>query len=157
MFRELRIKNKRMTEAAAEQVLREGSHGILACLGDHGYPYAVPLSYVYDQGRIYFHCAAETGHKLAAIAQEPKVSFCVVSRDQVVPEAVTTKFTSVIAFGRARILTEEDQIRAAAQKLLEKYCGGLTLANAAYTESAWGKFAVVVIEIEHLSGKSTPQ
>ena len=156
MFREMRRENKAMSREAAEQVLKAGSHGVMACLGDGGYPYAVPLSYVYDQGCIYFHCAAGVGHKLEAIAKEPKVSFCVVGRDQVVPEEVTTKFTSVIAFGRARVLTEAAEIRAAALKLLEKYCGQAE-ANETYLQEAWGKFAMAAIEIDHLSGKATPE
>jgi len=156
MFRAMRRRDKAMTKEEAEQVLREQTHGVLACLGDEGYPYAVPLSYVYEDGRIYFHCAAAGGHKLDAIAREPKVSFCVVSRDQVVPQDITTRFTSVIAFGIARVAEEEREIRAASQKLLDKYCAGYAEANADYLAGAWGKFHIVAIEVEQLTGKSTP-
>ena len=71
--------------------------GVLAAAGEDDYPYAVPLSYVYCDFKLYFHCAKE-GHKLEAIARNPKVSFCVIDQDQVVPEKYTTYFRSVIVF-----------------------------------------------------------
>ena len=78
------------------------------------------LSYVYAGDRIYFHCAKQ-GHKLDAIARQDKVSFCVIDQDRVVPEAYTSYFRSVIAFGRARILEEEGEVRRAIELLAERY------------------------------------
>ena len=78
-----------LSQEETERILKEGTSGVLALAGDEGYPYAVPISYVYDGEKIYFHCAKQ-GHKLDAIARNPKASFCVVEKDQVVPEAYTT-------------------------------------------------------------------
>lgn len=82
--------------------------GTLALHGDNGYPYAVPISYVYANGKIYFHSAV-TGHKVDAILRDDKVSFCVVERDEIRPAEFTTYFRSVIVFGKARILTDENK------------------------------------------------
>lgn len=41
----------------AEEILRTATAGVLAVAGDDGYPYAVPVSYVYAGGKIYFHSA----------------------------------------------------------------------------------------------------
>lgn len=49
---------------------------------DGGYPYAVPLSYVYGDRTLYFHCA-KSGHKLDAIETYDKVSLCVIDQDLV--------------------------------------------------------------------------
>ena len=57
MFRELRRKNLLLSQEESLQVLRRGSSGVLALSGDDGYPYAVPLSYLYHDNRIFFHCA----------------------------------------------------------------------------------------------------
>ena len=75
---------------------------VLALLGDNDYPYAVPISYVYDDGKVYFH-SAKSGHKIDAIQRTAKASFCVIDEDLVVPEEYTTYFRSVIAFGRIRL------------------------------------------------------
>jgi len=85
MFRAMRRTKQAMSFADSEVVLARNTAGVLAAAGDDGYPYAVPLSYVYADGKIYFHCAKE-GHKLDAISRCEKVSFCVIDTDQVVPE-----------------------------------------------------------------------
>ena len=55
--------------------------------GDDDYPYAVPLSFAYDDGRLYFH-VAKSGHKLDALRRNPKASFCIIEQDKVVPEKI---------------------------------------------------------------------
>ena len=99
MLPEMRRKAQQLPQAEAEEILRAGSSGALALAGEEGYPYALPISYVYHGGRLYFHCAP-AGHKLNAIARCPKASFCVIAQDDVVPALYTTRYRSVIAFGR---------------------------------------------------------
>ena len=86
-------------------MLKRGTAGVLAVLGDGGYPYAVPPSCACDESaqKLYFHCA-RTGHELDAIARHSQVSFCAVDKDQVMPQQYTTCFRSVVVFGRARVL-----------------------------------------------------
>ncbi|MBE6933356.1 MAG: pyridoxamine 5'-phosphate oxidase family protein, partial [Ruminococcaceae bacterium] len=120
MFRPMRRSRQALSREECEKLLREGSSGVLAVTGDEGWPYAVPLSYVWRDGAIYFHCA-RTGHKLDAIRKDNRVSFCVVGQDRIVPEEYTTYFRSVIVFGRAQIMEDQAEIRAAIEILAEKY------------------------------------
>ena len=85
MFREMRRKRQALSMEEIAAVLNRGTAGVLALSGDDGYPYAVPISYVFDGDKIYFHCA-RAGHKLDAIRRNAKASFCVVDQDQIVPE-----------------------------------------------------------------------
>ena len=103
MFREMRRFKQLLPNEESVRILENATSGVLAVLGDGGYPYTVPMSYIYSNNKLYFHCA-KTGHKLDAIAACPKASFCVVETDRIVPEEYTTYFRSVVAFGRARIL-----------------------------------------------------
>ena len=151
MFREMRRKKQVLSKEKCERVLERGSSGVLAVLGDEGYPYAVPLSYVYADGRIIFHCAKQ-GHKLDAIAENDKVSFCVIDLDDVQPERYTTYFRSVIAFGRAHVL-EEPEKRAAIELLAAKYTPGDPEGRQREIEREYRALCVVAIEIDHLSGK----
>lgn len=152
MFREMRRKKQALSREECELVLERGTSGVLAVLGEGGYPYAVPLSYVYADGRIIFHCAKQ-GHKLDAIAENDKVSFCVVDLDDIQPERYTTYFRSVIAFGRARVLEEEGEKRAAMEVLAEKYTPGDPEGRKQEIEKEYRALCVVVVEIDHLSGK----
>ena len=54
MFRKMRRAERELPEGQAKEILENGSYGVLALAGDGGYPYAVPLNYVYDGERIYF-------------------------------------------------------------------------------------------------------
>ena len=73
MFREMSRKNQSLSLEECALVLNRGTSGVLALSGDDQYPYAVPISYVYDGAKLYFHCA-KTGHKLDAVTRNPKAA-----------------------------------------------------------------------------------
>lgn len=152
MFREMRRKNQKMNHEDCIAVLKRGTSGVLAVSGDDGYPYAVPLSYVYNEGKIYFHCAMQ-GHKVDAVRNCDKVSFCVIDQDQVVPEKYTTFYRSVIAFGRVAILETEESKRAAIDVLAQRYRPGHDQARKAEIDGAMPRLCVLEMSIEHMTGK----
>lgn len=158
MFREMRLKRQALDEGACQQILDTGSIGVLSVAGDEGYPYGVPLNYVYDEkaGKIYFH-SARTGHKLDAIRKEPKVSFCVVGKNQLVPEEFTTYFTSVVVFGRAAVLTDDRERAAALRLLSEKYVKAPKERVDAEIAKSFPAVSVVEIAVEHISGKQASE
>lgn len=151
MFREMRRKRQQLSREDTEEILRGGTSGVLAVLGDGGYPYAVPLSYLYREGKIYFHCAAE-GHKLDAIRQNEKVSFCVIGKDDVRPEEYTTYFRSVVAFGRARVLEGQDAWQAL-DALAGRYAPGHEEERRREMDGQMHRLRVVEITVEHMTGK----
>ncbi len=147
----MRRSGQELPQEEAWALLEQGSSGVLAVLGDGDYPYAVPLSYVPYQGKIYFHCA-RTGHKIDAIARHEKASFCVIAQDQLLPEKFTTLFRSVIVFGRARVLTEPEEIRPILTALGEKYSPGVP-GLAQEVESSLHRVALIELTPEAVTGK----
>lgn len=152
MFREMRRNKQALPTQESEEILDAGLSGVLAVSGDDGYPYAVPLSYVYADGKLYFHWA-NSGHKLDGIRQNEKVSFCVIGQDEIVPEAFATNYKSVIAFGRARMVTDDETKRRGLELLARKYSPGYEEEGAAEIEKDWKAVTVVEMTIEHLTGK----
>ena len=152
MFREMRRKKQILSLEENIDILNKGTSGVLAVYGDNDYPYAVPLSYVYDDTKIYIHCA-KTGHKLDAIARNNKVSFCVVDQDNVVPQEYTTYFRSIIAFGRARILENEAEKRNALEKLAARYSPDHEQGRLQEIDKLINQVCLVEIAIDHLTGK----
>lgn len=150
MLPEMRRKAQQLPPAEAEKILIAGSSGVLALAGDEGYPYALPISYVYHGGRLYFHCAP-VGHKLNAIARCPKASFCVIAQDEVVPALYTTRYRSVIAFGTIRQLEDEQAIIAALDVLGRKYAPDLD--PSAEIAGSLHRVCVLEMTIDHLTGK----
>ena len=153
MFREMRRKNCVISRDAAEKILREGDFGVLALSGDDGYGYAVPINYAVDGNKIYFH-SANVGHKIDAIARNEKVSFCVVDRHEVVAEEFTTYFTSAIAFGRIKVVEDRDEKIHGLELLADKFCASASPERRKREIARVDALTVLVVEIEHLTGKA---
>lgn len=155
MFREMRRIKQLLPLEESERILREARTATLGLTGDDGYPYVVPISYAYVDGKIYFHCA-KTGHKLDAIARNDKVSLCVVQQDELMPEKLTTFFRSVTVFGRARILDNDDERFAAAQKFGMRYYADKDRVDEEI-RTHWDALCVVEITPEHITGKEAKE
>lgn len=151
-FREMRRKKQLLPKEACEAILREATAGTLALLGDGGYPYAVPISYVYTEGHLYFHSAL-AGHKVDAIRQCDKASFCVIRQDDVQPKMYTTFYRSVIAFGRIHIIEDESEKMAAARMLGNRYNPNDEEALRQELEKGFARMLIIRLDIEHLTGK----
>ncbi|HJF66316.1 5-nitroimidazole antibiotic resistance protein [Slackia equolifaciens] len=154
-FRAMRRIKQELDRDSASEIFKRGTSGVLAVAGDDGYPYAVPLSYAYDEGkgRLIFHSATK-GHKVDALLREPKASFCVIGQDDVRPEEFTTYFRSVIAFGHVRMLEADDEKREAARLLSRRYAPDMPLeAETAEIERFWKALLMFELRIEHLTGK----
>ena len=102
----MRRKKQLLSDDESIEILKRGKTGVLALIGDNGYPYAVPVNYVYDNSKIYIH-GAKAGHKIDSVKRCSKVSFCVIDKDDIIPEEYTTYFKSVIVFGEICILEDE--------------------------------------------------
>lgn len=153
MFREMRRSRQALSREACEEILCRQGTGVLAVSGDGGYPYAVPLNFVFVDGALYFHCA-KAGHKLDAIAQNDKVSFCVIDHDEVLSEKLTTLFRSVIVFGRASVVADDAEKRAAATALSRKLAPAQPMERIDQEIAGdWENLCIVRIDIDHLSGK----
>lgn len=153
MFRDMRRFKQALTENESVEILNNNTNGVLALLGDEGYPYAVPLSYVYFDGCIYFHSASE-GHKIDSIKRNDKASFCVVAEDNVVSERFTTYFKSVIAFGRIEIIEDEKEKVNALILLSKKYSPEESDSSTKKEiDGSLKRVRILKFNIEHLSGK----
>ena len=153
MYPEMRRKKQALSPAACDAILQAGTSGVLALSGADGQPYAVPLSYVYHEGKVYFHCA-RAGHKLDLLNQNPKVSFCVIGQDQVVPEQYTTYYRSVIVFGTVRRLTAGEEKRAAILALARRYSPDEPAEKVdAEIARYWDALCMLELTPDHITGK----
>jgi len=164
-FRQMRRKRQQLAEEESIAILEKATAGTLALLGDNDYPYAVPISYVYHERKLYFHSAL-AGHKVDAIRKCDKASFCVIEQDDVQPEKYTTFFRSVIAFGRIHIIEDEggthdvDNIVGGYHEKLEvarmlgnRYNPNQDEALQKEIESGLARMLAIRFDIEHLTGK----
>lgn len=152
MFREIRRSDRKIETIEAIEILKKCKYGILSTVSDDGYAYGVPLSYVYMDNNIYFHCAIE-GHKLDNIKKNNKVSFCVVGDVETIPEKFTTKYESVIVFGEAAEVYGDEKNKALIG-FLEKYSNQYVNEGKEYIKKAYCRTKVIKISIDHITGKA---
>ena len=150
-FRPLRRLKQVASAQECEAVLASAQRGILAVHGENGYPYGVPINFLYLDGRIYFHCA-KTGHKLDAIRADEKVCFTVLSEPVRNPGEWWNCFTSVICFGRISEVTDEREIDRLLRLIGDKYFPEGYDLEGDMAKNARNAL-ILGITIDHMSGK----
>ena len=153
MFREVRLEERALDDDKAREILSKGSFGVLSTMGEDGYPYGVPLNYIYFDNCICFHCARQ-GHKIDNIIFNENVSFCVVTKSDVLGNEFDTDYESAIAFGKAYAVSDDAEKKEILSSVLNKYSSDYLKAGNAYMKKYWDDTKVVKIKIEHLSGKA---
>jgi len=151
MFRDMRRKNRELPYEECLEILKNEPRGVLAVLGDYDYPYTVPMSHVFVDGKIYFH-GAQTGHKNDAIKKHDKVSYCVMDKGVKAEDSWWYTFKSVVVFGKINTLTDKDE---KIEKLT--YLGDKFFPTHEETVSEIDRMLdrteVFEITIDHISGK----
>ncbi len=153
MFRKMRRFRQQLTDEECREILRSQPRGVLALAGDNGYPYAVPIDFIYDESTntIGFHSAGE-GHKIDAIRRSDKASFCVYDEGYRNEGEWALNIKSVIIFGRIRLVTDTDRAIDICRRLGHKFTD-----DEEYIENDIRKNAARVqcleLETEHMTGK----
>jgi nitroimidazol reductase NimA-like FMN-containing flavoprotein (pyridoxamine 5'-phosphate oxidase superfamily) len=149
-----------MTEDRARETLAGGFCGRLGTVGPDGWPYVVPLLYVWLDGEIWLHNARAPGHLRRNVEHEPRVCFEVDEAGDVFAYGrfecdTSIAYRSVVAFGTIRVVEDEASQARFFIELLRKY------GDAAW-ERPRGFFprlreiTLYAIVIERLTGKETP-
>ncbi|MCR1899917.1 pyridoxamine 5'-phosphate oxidase family protein [Irregularibacter muris] len=152
MFKDMRRKDRKLGNAETLEILKNGEYGILSTISENGYPYAVPLSYIYMNDSIYFDCSLE-GQKLDNIKHDDKVSFCVIGKTHVLPDKFTTNYESAMIVGRASEVLDEEKNKVLLE-LLHKYSPNDIEKGKEYIKKSDRATKIIKINIEHISGKA---
>ena len=153
MFREMRRKDRAMSEAEAISILETAQVGTLATVSEEHIPYLVPMSFVYEQGAIYLHCAVE-GKKLDNIRSNNNICFNGVEAVELLPAAFSTKYKSVTVFGKIAIVEAQEEKRQSLIAIVKKYSPDFYEAGLQYIDNAIEKTKVLKIEVSRITGKA---
>lgn len=153
MFREIRRKKRKIDIEAAKELLVTARRGVLAVIGDGGYPYAVPINYLYvpEEDKIYFH-GAKAGHKFDSIKACDKVCFTVYGKETVKEEEWAPFVSSVVVFGKCHVIEDKARALELVKRFAMKYYPDERTADEEIEESK-NAFCMFEIKVEHLSGK----
>lgn len=154
MFDRQMVKIKRqLSSEATEELMLRGNHGTLSVNGDDGYPYGVPISYVYVDGAIYCHSAGK-GYKVDCIKRDPKVCFSSTVSEEIVEKETTAKFESFIAFGKASFVDDADEKRKVMTAFVDRLTPNEIATGMAYLEKALASVNLIKVTIEDVKGKA---
>lgn len=153
MFRQMRRFKQQISDDECRNILKAEPRGVLALMGDDGYPYAIPLSHWYSEedNKLYFHCAKE-GKKLDSISKCDKVSFCVMDEGFRNEGEWALNIQSVVVFGKMRIVEDEEKKKEICINLTRKFTDDRDFLEHELT-NAFPRVCCLEIDIEHMTGK----
>ena len=151
-MRELRRKDRAITDDEAMAILNNTEYGVLSTVSPDGKPYGLPLSFCIIDKSIYFHCAIE-GQKIDNIEKNKSVSFCAVGKTEILPDKFGTKYESAIVAGEIEEIVDDNK-QIALEGMLKKYSQNYFEKGIDYIETLKEKTRVFKISIKHLSGKA---
>jgi nitroimidazol reductase NimA-like FMN-containing flavoprotein (pyridoxamine 5'-phosphate oxidase superfamily) len=146
-----------LSNAEISAVLREAPVGRVCTNGADGYPYCVPVNFAAEGDRIYVH-GAPRGTKMENLQKDAKVCFeadqmagIIRKREMKSSCDITTGYSSVIAFGTARVLDEPADKCRALDLIMGKYAPDIK--ENTYPEAVLTRTALIEITVERITGK----
>lgn len=153
MFREMIRKKQSLEMEQIVQILKNEKRGVLSVFGENGYPYGLPINYWYNEenGYLYFH-SGKTGHKVDALSQNNKVSFCVYDQGYKKDGEWALNISSVIIFGEIFVVDDYNKSVEIFRQLSLKFT-----SDVEYIDSEIQKLAKATLCYElrpqHITGK----
>ncbi len=122
----VRRADRMMSAERALETLANGYSGRLATVSGDGFPYCIPLLYLWMSGELYVHTASARGHLRANIEKERRVCFEIDEHEGVFDYGrfecdSGLAYRSVCLFGQIRIVEDEDIKQRFCEALMEKY------------------------------------
>lgn len=153
MERKMYFPKRQLSQEETEKLLRDNKIATLAVNGDGGQPYAVPVHYIYQDGKLYFH-SAKYGYKMDAILRDPRVCMTVMGETHLIPEAFTAAFESVVVEGKARLIETMEEREALTKEMIRRWLGTFDEAGQTMVDRTLPRTAVVCVEIQRMTGKA---
>ncbi|WP_077196482.1 pyridoxamine 5'-phosphate oxidase family protein [Prevotella ihumii] len=148
----VRRSDRLMDEERATELLRTSEYGILSMVADES-GYGIPINYVWDGAdSLYLHCAPE-GRKLQALESNPRVSFCIVGKVNLLPSKFTTEYESIILKGVAHTHLSEEERMDALHLIIDKFSADYKDIGDKYAHKSFHRVKIIRLDISEMSGK----
>lgn len=148
----MRRTERQITDLAEMERVLRGATVVHLAMVDEGRPYVVPLNFGYADGCLYLHGASE-GRKMAVLARNPRVSFCLYTDNELVRGTKgcdwSARYRSVIGEGHVEILEGDDARRRGLDIILKQYATG----TYEYRPETLERTCVFRVVIDSMTGK----
>jgi nitroimidazol reductase NimA-like FMN-containing flavoprotein (pyridoxamine 5'-phosphate oxidase superfamily) len=155
---QIRRADRMMSEERCLGLLAKGYSGSLATIGEDGYPYCVPLLYLWMAGQVFVHTTSARGHLRANVEREQRVCFEVDEPDQVFDYGrfecdSGLAYRSVVLFGTIRIVDDRALKQRFCEVLMEKYGRPETTGRPKGFFPRLDIITVYAIAVDRMTGK----
>jgi len=152
--------DKLMSDDETRDMLARSYAGRLATVNANGWPYVVPLLYVWMDGEIWVHNTRVRGHLRDNVDRDPRACFEIDEPGEIFPYGRTEcdtsiAYRSVVAFGRIRIVEDRAQKQRFFEGLMDKYRNP-DWDRPRYSFPRIDQVTVYALAVERMTGKQTP-
>ena len=149
-----RMKKHQLDEERIMEILKTAPVGNIATINENGYPYVVPVHFIYDEGKVYIH-GLPRGQKISNISINEKVCFETYFMKGLIlddaPCDVNTEYESVVIAGKAAVIKDTDLKISVLNKIVEKYTPHLS--GIEFPDNTIRGTSVIEVIIEECTGK----
>ena len=149
-----RMKEHQLKEGQIKGILEKALVGSLSTINEEGYPYVVPVHFVYHDSKIYIH-GLPKGQKISNILANEKVGFQVCEMKGLIlneaPCDVNTEYESVVILGKAKMIDDHKVKKNVLNMVVEKYTP--QIAGAKLLDNMVRGTAIIEITIQECTGK----
>lgn len=149
-----RKENEITDKAQIEDIFQAGIICRVAIQGDD-FPYLVPVNYGYKDNCIYFHSARE-GQKIEMLKKYPNVCIQIDTDIKIEETDIacnwSTSYTSLIGFGKASFVNDNDKKKQALDIIVKHYKKDL---QEDYPYGNLDRLCIIKIELSIITGKQS--
>lgn len=149
-----RMKEHQLSEAEINELLSTAKVGHIGTINAEGFPYVLPVHFVYSDGKFYIH-GLNKGTKIDNLTKNSNVCFEVANMiGLIMDEAacdVNTEYKSVVALGNAAMVEEDEKKKQILSLIVGKYTP--TLAGQEFPAEMLIATGIIEITVSQLTGK----
>lgn len=154
MAREMNKKERQLGEAQVKELMMKGKTGTLSLNGEGGYPYSVPVNYVYFNDAIYIH-GADHGYKVDMVKANGKACFSCYVNVEILADKLTAAFESFIATGTAVMVEDREEKKAVLDYIVDQLSEPEFKEKGSKMIAAMlDKTGIIKFNIEEITGKA---
>ncbi|MCZ6731691.1 MAG: pyridoxamine 5'-phosphate oxidase family protein [Gammaproteobacteria bacterium] len=156
----VRRADKLMSEKRTREMMAQAYSGRWATVGTDGWPYIVPLLYVWMNNEVWVHNTRVRGHLCANVDKGAKVCFEVDDPGEIFPYGrfecdTSVAYRSAVVFGEIRIVEDRGEKKTFFDVFMKKY-GDPDWDRPKGFFPRLDQVTVYAITVERMTGKETP-
>lgn len=151
----MRRSDRALSKEECLEAIRRTPHAVLGTADAAGIPYAVPVTPVMLDGKLYFHCSRANGRRTQNLRMNPNVSLTFIAKQDTVEPEFAVNFVSVIVAGKVREITDAAEVKRIQLEICKRHAPSVAPEKAlAYFEKSGGGIAIWEVTPSEITGKS---